>query len=388
MNRIIFWLSAAAFIIVAIMRVTDPLLPVIANDFGLTVGRASIIVTAFAIPYGLFQLAYGLLGDGFGKLPIIVYAMFASTIVTLLCTFANSIESLTVFRVLSGVATAAVVPLSLALIADHIPYEGRQPVIARYLSGIILGQILGGSLGGIVAELFGWRLVFAIFGTAVGALTVFVWQFSRHHQERRSARPLQVSDLYKPYCKLLGQTHVRHVIVTAAIEGIFFFGAAAFIGALLHARFAMNYMWVGLMLACFGIGSLLYSYTARHVVALLGERGMIIAGSLVMSATYIALPMAPNWQFCIPILIVSGFGFYVMHNTMQTLATELAPESRGTAVALFAFALITGQGLGAAAIGKIIDFYGYDVAFGIAGVAIAVLGLWFQSKLRGLHARS
>ena len=72
MNQIIFWLSAAAFIIVAIMRVTDPILPVIASEFHLTVGRASIVVTAFSLPYAIVQLWCGPLGDRLGKLKIIV----------------------------------------------------------------------------------------------------------------------------------------------------------------------------------------------------------------------------------------------------------------------------------------------------------------------------
>jgi MFS family permease len=96
-------------------------------------------VTAFAVPYGLFQLLCGPLGDRFGKLRIIVVALAASSIFTLLCALATSIELLAAFRFFAGIATAAVVPVSMAFIADHFAYEVRQPVIARYLSGLIMG---------------------------------------------------------------------------------------------------------------------------------------------------------------------------------------------------------------------------------------------------------
>lgn len=382
MQRIIFWLSAAAFVIVAIMRVTDPILPVIATDFDLTVGKASIIVTAFALPYGLFQLISGPLGDRFGKLTIIVFALAASAVFTSACALAHSIEILALLRFMSGIATAAVVPLSLAFIADHFAYEVRQPVIAHYLSGLIMGQIVGGSLGGIMAELFGWRIIFVVYGGSVAAMAYLVWRYSNHHRETLRPESIRGRDLFKPFIALLRQPRPRHVIITAAIEGVFFFGSGAFIGAFLHEEFGLSYAWVGLMLACFGIGSLIYSRTAHHVIDALGERGMVIVGSLTMAGSYAALALAPSWQICVPILVVTGFGFYVMHNTLQTLATELAPDARGTAVALFAFSLLVGQGAGAAMLGPIIDRFGYGAAFGLSGAAVLCLGLWFQSKLR------
>ena len=136
------------------------------------------------------------------------------------------------------------------------------------------------------------------------------------------------------------------------------------------------------MLACFGIGSLIYSNTAKYIVASLGERRMVIVGALLMSACYFGLALAPSWQFCVPVLIVCGFGFYVMHNTLQTLATELAPDARGTAVSLFAFSLMIGQGAGVALLGTIIDRFGYSAAFSVTATAVALLGWWFQGKLK------
>ncbi len=72
-----------------------------------------------------------------------------------------------------------------------------------------------------------------------------------------------------------------------------------------------------------------------------------------------------------------GLGFYMMHSTFQTQATELAPQARGTAVSLFAFNLFIGQGIGAAAFGRVVDSLGYVPCFVVAGVAIALLSIWY-----------
>ena len=184
----------------------DPLLPVIAADFELTVGTAGIIVTAFALPYGICQIVLGPLGDRFGKLSVIVISLGASSLFTTGCAAANSIEALAALRFMAGIATAAVVPLSMAFIADHFAYEVRQPVIARYLSGLILGQIAGGSLGGIMAAAFGWRVIFVVFGILAGAMTYFVWRYSNHHRETLRPAPLRGRHLFSAIYRALAPT--------------------------------------------------------------------------------------------------------------------------------------------------------------------------------------
>jgi predicted MFS family arabinose efflux permease len=70
-------------------------------------------------------------------------------------------------------------------------------------------------------------------------------------------------------------------------------------------------------------------------------------------------------------------GYYMIHSTLQTKATELAPGARGTAVSLFAFSLFLGQGIGAALLGVIINRpNGYIVSFCLSGVVMALLGIW------------
>src|SRR5690606_34097361 len=77
--------------------------------------------------------------------------------------------------VLSGVACAAAIPLAMAWIADNVPYERRQPVLAYFLIGQIFGVICGQAFGGLFADLTGWRGAFwfmlAVFAL-VGALLV------------------------------------------------------------------------------------------------------------------------------------------------------------------------------------------------------------------------
>jgi len=82
---IVFILSVAGFAAIAVMRVVDPLLPVIAGEFKVGIGDASLIITAYSITYGLCVLFYGPLGDRFGKLRVILISMTLSATTIALC---------------------------------------------------------------------------------------------------------------------------------------------------------------------------------------------------------------------------------------------------------------------------------------------------------------
>ncbi len=376
MNRLVFLLGIAGFVVVAVMRVTDPLLPIVAAEFAVTVGVAGTIVTAYAVPYGLFQLAYGPLGDRHGKLRVIALTLGCSAFCIVGSAYAASLSALTVWRFLTGLTMAATIPLSMAYIADNVAYEGRQAAIGRYLSGLVLGQIVGGGLAGILADRLGWRPVFG----SLGVLTALIaWAVMVEARQRPvavpGARPARLR-----YRDLLRDPKARDVLLAVGLEGMCVFGSLAYMGAMLRARFDLSLTMIGVCLIGFGLGGLLYSVAVRFLVATLAQRGMVVFGGVAMGHGLIVLAIAPVWWWAIPLLTLMGFGFYMMHNTLQTLATELAPGARGTAVALFAFTMFAGQGLGVLLIGQVIDRSDYLAAFAGAGTMIGLLGLWLQSS--------
>ena len=164
LGRPIALLSAAAFVSVASMRVADPLLPQVAQEFGVSAGDASVIATAFALAYGLCQLIWGALGDRFGKYRLVALMTLVSALTAASAGFADSLAVLGLARLAGGATAAAIVPLGMAFVGDHVPYRDRQAVLARFLTGTIFGLVGGQILGGVVGELVGWRAVFLLLG--------------------------------------------------------------------------------------------------------------------------------------------------------------------------------------------------------------------------------
>jgi len=175
--RPVVLLSMAGFCSMATMRVADPLVPAVAAEFATTPGSASVIATAFALSYGIFQIVYGPLGDRFGKYLVITLAVCAATGAVAVTALSSSLFTLSLLRFLAGMATAAVIPLSLAYIGDITTYEQRQPVLARYMSGTVLGLLFGQVAGGIIMEFAGWRSVFLGANVPTGDLVQAVRDF-------------------------------------------------------------------------------------------------------------------------------------------------------------------------------------------------------------------
>lgn len=385
--RPIALLSAAAFASVATMRVADPLLPQVAHEFGVTVGDASVIATAFALAYGLCQLVYGVLGDRFGKYRLVTLATLASAVTVAAAGFADSLAMLGVARLAAGATAAAIVPLSMAFVGDHVPYEHRQTALARFLTGTILGIVGGQILGGVLGELVGWRAVFLLLGglfLVMGALLAIELRSTRVPPPVLSGS-IRPASLIRGYAVLLGRPWARVVLATVFVEGFLFYGAFTFIGAYLRARFALDYAIVGLLLGFMGVGGLIYALSVRRLVQKLGERGLAHYGGMVIAAGFLVVATGPLAAMA-PAITALGLGMYMLHNTLQTNATQMAPEARGLAVSTFANALFLGQALGVWLTGITIDRLGYPPVFVALGVALLVLGVVFALLLAGRPA--
>ncbi len=377
-------LALASFASQSMVRVSDSLLPQIAADFGVSVGAASIVVTAYALAHGSVQLIIGPVGDRFGKYACVTAAAAMSTVLVLMCGLAGSLPTLVVARLACGLSAGWIIPLALAFLGDVIPYERRQQVLGTFLSGQILGQLFGQAAGGVLGDLFGWRNVFfflaALFAVATVALLIEFFRNPITHAGHATAT--RSRGFVKDYATVLRTPWARAVIAMGFIEAFFMFGAFAFVGADLHLRFGINFTLVGLFVGAFAIGGLIYSLSVRGLVNRLGQIGLVTAGGVMLALAYLTIAFTPSTYLAPLAIITIGLGYYMLHNTLQTNATQMTPEARGTAVAIFSSALYLGQTLGVAINGVVFDRFGAIPVFVTAGAGLLGLGLWFARALR------
>ena len=233
----------------------------------------------------------------------------------------------------------------MAFIGDHVPYERRQTALARFLTGTILGIISGQVLGGVLGEVVGWRAVFLVLGAVflvIGILLLVEVRSARVPPPRLTGS-ISRAALTRGYAALLRRPWTRVVLATVCAEAFFFYGAFTFVGAYLHEVFGLDYARVGLLLGCMGLGGLLYALTVRQFVRTLGERGLALGGGVAIAVAFPAVAFGSLWLIA-PAIALLGLGLHMLHNTLQTNATHMAPEARGLAVSTFANVLFHGTG--------------------------------------------
>lgn len=373
----LFLLGTAGFIAVGIFRLSDPLLPKIAEDFGTSVGGVGITLTAFTLGYALFQLAHGPLGDRLGKLRVITAALGCASVATVACAWADSVTGLAALRFAAGMTAGAVTPLGMAHIGDTVAYDARQVTLARFFMAAIFGQMMAASIAGIFAEHFGWRSGFLAFGVAGLAVTACLWPVAagapRAAQQRAAGRVT--------FPALLRDRPARIVLVSVLLQGCFTAGAMPYAGAYMRHAFGLDYATIGLVLISFGLGGLLYSFNVRRLMRGLGERGLVIGGGALVVAGYAVMIAAESWHYLIPALVLNGLGFFCVQGVLQLKATEIAPQARGTALSGFVFCLFVGQGIGVFALGQLVDGPGYRVTFAVTSLAVVLVTAWMQKAL-------
>ncbi len=383
-------LSVSAFGSGVSMRVSDPLLPGLANDFSLTLGHAALVITVFAIAYGFSQLIFGPLGDRYGKYRVIAWGTVGCALTTAICSLAPTFEWLLVARVFAGASAAAIIPLAMAWIGDVTSYERRQPILAKFMIGQVLGISSGVLLGGYAADNLHWRVPFEAIAVyfAMGG-TYLLWSNARLPLAARKTQLSQGSAFKRmvfEFGQVLAVPWARIVLLTVFAEGASIFGSLAFMVTHIHQLHSMPLAMAGQVVMLFGLGGLLFAISAYYLVHRLGEVGLCRWGGVLVAASYVTLALSGNWWWAIPACFLAGLGFYMLHNTLQINATQMAPERRGAAVAAFAASYFIGQSAGIALSGTLIP------SIGTSGVilmgAIGVIGVSQNfARLMRLHRK-
>lgn len=379
-------LAVSCFVSSMSMRLVDPVVPDVARDLGVTVAVVALLTSAFAFPYALGQPILGALGDAIGKARIIKFTLAVLTLSLAVTALAPTIETLYAARVVGGAAAGGVIPLAFAMVGDRVPFAGRQLSLSKLLAAIISGQLTGSVGSGLLSDVTDWRVaMIAGAGLSLAALVLtLIFLRPRASAERR---PFSVTEAASSYRSVFANPQAWVCFPAVFIEGIVIFGLFPYIAALLEARGAGSVREAGLVLAGFGVGGLVYAALVSRLLPRIGVYRLMSAGGVVSGVALAALVAGSSWQVESAIFVAVGIGFYMLHNSLQTFATELSVTHRGAAVAAHAFFFFLGQAVGPAVYGALLSSLGPDRTMAVAGVMFMVTGAAAAIGLKAVAKR-
>ncbi len=355
-------------------RITDPVVAEIAGEFGVSAAEAALLGTAYTLPFALVQPILGPVADAIGKRRVVMLCVSFLAIMLLGSAVAAGFGWLMAFRALSGMAAGGMMPLTLAIMGDAVSLKYRQVALSRILIFGITGQIAGGAVAGPIAAIAGWRGVLVVCGLAalVGLVALILASRGMGREAMTRYDPVVAMQRYRG---IIANPAALPLFAAVAVEGGLVFGVFPFIAPLLIARDIGSTAEAGLAIGAFGLGGLGFAALVAPLLARFGQAGVIRIGGATAALALSGFALAPSLAVAAASGLLLGLGFYMIHNAIQTRATELAPQARGSAMSLHAFFFFAGQSLGPISYGVGAHWLGLPMTLGLAAAAIFGLAL-------------
>ena len=374
-------ITLATFAASLSVRALDPVLPHVADDFGISIATAASFSAVFAFTFAIIQPVLGAAADLFGKARLMVICLALLGLANLIGAMSTSFSMLFVARILAGIGSGGVFPVALSLTSDLVGPDRRQLAIGRTLAGSMTGNLLGASASGLIGDFLGWRGVLAVLGGLVVIAAIAVAAGFRGAALSRPPKT-SLSALKHGYRTIFSNPNARVCYGAVFVEGCCVLGLFPFIASFLFDLGETSLSIAGIVIAGFAIGGLFYTMTVSRFLPAIGVRGMMIAGATLVGLQLVAISFGPGWKIQALCMLFMGWGFYMIHGCLQVFASELSVEARATALSLHSFFFFMGQTIGPIAYGFGIQHAGKTPALVTAAAVIIALGFVCARLLR------
>jgi len=304
-------------------RAVDPVIPMIAGDLAIDVKTAALLSSAFTLPYALVQPVLGTTADFFGKTRLMNLCLLMVAIAGLISAVATSFSLLVAMRIVAGLVAGGIFPVAMALIGDLIPLERRQISIGRLLAIALTGNLVGASLAGVIGDYFGWRGVFAIlslFGLLVAIAAFFALQEIKSPPTVRFHRAAVLAN----FRSIFADPRAKICFGSVFFEAIVIHGLFPYVALLLLAAGEPRASIAGLLIATFAVGGIFYSLSVAVLIARFREARLMIAGGTLAAGGLVLIALHFSWTWQVAVFAMFGFGFYLLHGSIQVHVTDLS----------------------------------------------------------------
>lgn len=368
-NRMLLVLGLMAFLANGDNYAAAPLLINISNDLNLSASTAALSVTAYMLSFGVFTLIFGPLADRFGKVKIINIAAIGTAIFSMLGATAFSLPSLIFFRAMNGAFGAGIFPVTMALVGESFDDNNRQKALGKVMGMMFLGAATATIMGGVLAYIGSWRLVYLVYG--VGELILALIMFKILARDKPVVEKLNLLTSYKTVFK--DYRFVRLVTVILFV-GFSVFGSFTYTGKLVQELTGYNIFIVGIILSVFGFGTVIGGRLAPKIRTKLKNSFLAVAG-LLGSISLLILALSGNIVLLILGFLGFGIAFISLQSTLIATAQRMLPKMKGTAMSMASFNMFVGGALGTSLNGIVMDSVGLSQIFINASILILIAGI-------------
>lgn len=397
-------LITVSIMLATVMQVLDTTianvaLPSMTADLGASQDTINWVLTSYIVAAAIVTPMTGWLADRFGKREVFLASIAGFVTLSLACGLAWSLPSMVAFRLMQGLFGAAIVPLSQTFLLDINPREKAGQAMAMWGAGIMVGPIIGPTLGGWLTDSYDWRWVFlinlpvgilamlgclaylprsprrarsfdmtgfAMLVLAIGSLQLAldrggevdwfnaaeIWVYALLSLTGFWMFAIHILHVDKPFLdpRIFADRNFATGLLFAFITGIVLLASLALLPPMLGRILGYPVVTTGLVMAPRGVGTMISMLLVGRLMRVVDPRKLVVAGlSLTTLSLWEMTGFSPQMDM-LPIIrsgVVQGLGLGLVFVPLSTLAfSTLAPQFRADATSLFSLVRNIGSSVG------------------------------------------
>ncbi|ENB9401519.1 MFS transporter [Bacillus cereus] len=337
-------LAIVAFFVGLDSLLVAPLLPVITETISIPDGSGGLLITIYALCYGITAPVLGTMSDRVGRKRMIIIGFTIFSISTFCTGLAKSFEILLLFRGLTGLSGAMIMPSVFALVGDKVTYESRGKAMGTIMGAMVGSTVIGVPIGAFLSEVGNWQWTFYSIGLLTLFLTLLVNRILRNEKQRNDVHVSIAKTLSAPLKMVLVNVSVLFALLATFLWTIGLHGMFSYIGVYYGNNFGLSVGEIGVVIFLAGVGSVAGNILGGKLADKIGKKNVISIASIVTSISVILFSLSiENLVIAITLHIIWSLFIGFGQASLTALISELKPVVRGTVMALNSSAMYIGM---------------------------------------------
>ncbi|SFA78587.1 MFS transporter, YNFM family, putative membrane transport protein [Azotobacter beijerinckii] len=367
-------LFAGGFATFALLYCVQPMLPVFSTAFALSAAQSSLALSISTMTLAVGLLLTGPLSDALGRKPVMVAALCAAALCTLLTPLMPSWHALLLMRALIGLALSGLVAVAMSYLSEEVDPRHLGLAMGLYISGNSLGGMGGRLISGVLVDFVSWQAAVAVLGGLALLAALVFWRLlpdSRHFRPT----PLSLANLAGGLRLHLSDRGLPWLFLEAFLVMGSFVALFNYIGyRLLEPPYDLSMSLVGTLSVVYLSGT--YSSTQAGALADRLGRHRVFWPAILLMLAGLLLTLFSALGLILAGMLLFAFGFFAAHSLASSWVGRRALQARGQASSLYLFSYYVGSSVAGTAGGFFWQHGGWNgVGLFIAALLALALGV-------------
>ncbi len=361
-------LFAGGFNTFAIMYSTQPLMPFLSKEFGISPTVASLSLSVTTCTLAISMLLFGSISEVLGRKPIMCFSIFATSILAVLSAFAPNFSSLLIIRCLQGFVLAGLPAIAMAYISEEVDKSSLGMVMGLYISGNSIGGMSGRIIIGVITDFFNWRLALGCIGL-LGLVASFLFWAKLPKSRHFEARAFEIKKLIKSSGNHLKNPKLLCLYCIGFLIMGSFVSLYNYIGyQLVEPPYNLSQTIVSFIFVIYIVGTFSSTFMGR-LADKYGQYKILCVSLFIM---LLGICITLNGSLFLKIIGIASltFGFFASHSIASSWIGKISIHDKAQSSSLYLLFYYVGSSIGGTAGGRFWSSYGWS---GVVGMISAFL---------------